>query len=80
MISYKAENGKTLWYYTFVWTDDYHYNMGFDNINGDFIGSMDEFHEWAKAEEEGQGFVYGNLKKRHASMTEKRAYDDLLGL
>lgn len=76
MESYKYK-GRVVWLYEFKWTDDYHYNCGYEELDGSFVGTAKDFDEWHDAEQFGQGFGCWDVKRKHAT---KDQYEDMLSM
>lgn len=66
--------GVIVWRFDYIWTDDYHWNLGYKEMRGSFIGTRSEWREFVRDEEWGQGFSFGHLEKRHANAKEFAQY------
>lgn len=71
---YKHE-GKTVWCFSYLWTDDLEYNKGYKELHGRTIGTKKTFKEMVKDYEDAWGFGCWNVKKRHAT---KEEYEDFI--
>lgn len=66
--------GKTVWRFKYKWIDDYHYNLGYKTLTDTFVGTTEDFKEYCQNEQEGQGMVVWDIKKKHAP---KEEYEDI---
>lgn len=71
---YKYE-GLTVWFYSYHWTDDQAYNLGYDDNTENYIGTESQFREYVHNCQELWGFNVWNVTKRHAT---KEEYDAIL--
>lgn len=42
----KNKNGLTIWWFDYRWIDDYHFNLGYDDLKGSFVGTKEDFQEF----------------------------------
>lgn len=64
-----------IYLFTFKWIDDSHYNEGYNELKGEFLGTEQDFKEYCKAEEDGQGFGCWDVEKRPATEEEIEEYN-----
>lgn len=68
-------NGKTVWCFSYLWTDDLEYNKGYKELHGRTIGTKKTFEEMRIDYENDRGFECWEIKKRHATQNE---YNDFI--
>lgn len=67
--------GRTVWFYSYHWTDDQAYNRGYKDNTENFIGTETQFRDYVHECQELWGFQVWDVTKRHAT---KEEYEEIL--